>query len=154
MGICVWEHSWSLKIAIANFYVTKRDCIRNLISLRRLKYLFATLCNFALWRMDSWVPALGLNNLSCIQFLERALELGAEIVLPWGYNSRVPLFTLCLEQLPSQWQASAAFCTACHQGRDLIAARHGFEAEGQTEPGHLTWFVENTRKFSNPLNTT
>ena len=124
MGICVWEHSWSLKIVIANFYVTKRDRIQNLICLGRLKCLFAILCNFALWRVDSWVPTLGLKNLGCIQCLfktlniETALESGAEIVLPQGYNSQDPLLMLCLEQLPSQWQASAAFFTACHQGRD------------------------------------
>lgn len=109
----------------SQFLWNKRDCIWNVVSLERLKCLYVILCSCALWRMDSWVPALHLKILSCIWSLlktfniETALEFGLEVVLPWVFNSEG---SLAYALLLSQWQAWAACFKAeegYHQGCDF-----------------------------------
>lgn len=109
----------------SQFLWNKRDCIWNVVSLERLKCLYVILCSCALWRMDSWVPALHLKILSCIWSLlktfniETTLEYGLEVVLPWVFNSEG---SLAYALLLSQWQAWAACFKAeegCHQGCDF-----------------------------------
>lgn len=133
VGIYVWEHSWSLKIVIANFHITKRDYIWNLVSLGRLNCLFAILCNFASCRMDFWVPTLGLKGFQPLVW--KTLILSSVLLkletasfkilcLSFAWNSFLPSGRL--QQL-SLWCAI--------KDVTLIAVRHGFEAEGQTD----TW---------------
>lgn len=105
MGICVWQHKQSLKLVVANFYVTEGLCLKCHFSWG-LKCLcdLVQLCTLEDGFLDA---ALHLRILGCIQCLfkafniETALESGSEVVLPGVFNSQSSLaYTLLL----SQWQ--------------------------------------------------